>query len=318
MLRSHRPTHTSLLLMPIALALRPRSICRVVTPLLCAALMLFVALATSLASADEIVLRDGSRLDGCVQMLSDGRIAITLGGATAFFEATEVVSIERGPTVQERFEHRLLQLDRSDYEAILALASWAQQRELLGQATALRNDASVLDLKQRLHKYHNGPATQLIETARWSVDHGLDARALQQIQERLLALAPDTWTAAGWLAEVSACTNERRRRQGLAKAAEQRAEQHEQQRLARAEHRRQLAAARLAQQRASRPQPLMLGYAGLSYRDRYAYSTSSWGCSSTTLSRPRTIIYTGSGCSTYVRTTSYGPTSGSSWTRTWR
>jgi len=88
---------------------------------------LLAALAAA-ASADEVVLKNGSKIQGTVQ--EDGnKITIDVGSGTITIDRSEVKAINKPTGLNEEFDRRAKEARPDDTEAQWQLYGWAKQQE---------------------------------------------------------------------------------------------------------------------------------------------------------------------------------------------
>ncbi len=108
------------------------------------AAMLLVGGVVCSALADRVTLKDGRILEGKVTQ-SEGKVFIELPYGVVSYPASDVVSIERMPTPTEVVQWRLAQIDRSDADALVEVAEWARDNDLLQRADELLQEALQLN-----------------------------------------------------------------------------------------------------------------------------------------------------------------------------
>ncbi len=108
-----------------------------------AAVLLIVAALSASAGGDRVVLTDGRVFEGTVTEF-DGKVLIEMDYGTISVSASEIESIERGPTPAEVLEARLDDIDRTDADALFDLAVWADNNGLNRRAEKIL--AEILDL----------------------------------------------------------------------------------------------------------------------------------------------------------------------------
>ncbi len=96
------------------------------------------------AVGDRVVLKDGRTFEGTVTE-SEGKVVIEHAYGTISFSASEVASIERGPTAAEQLEMQLALINRTDPEALFELSKWARNNDLPTQAKELLKEVLELD-----------------------------------------------------------------------------------------------------------------------------------------------------------------------------
>ncbi len=96
------------------------------------------------AGGDHVVLKDGRSFDGIVT-LSEDKVVIEHAYGTISFPASEVTSIQRGPTPAQQLETQLALIDRSDPDAVFQLAVWAADNDLSKQSNELLREVVQLD-----------------------------------------------------------------------------------------------------------------------------------------------------------------------------
>jgi hypothetical protein len=112
-----------------------------------------LALSATRASADLIVLRNGTELEGTVVSRADGRVTIrTTAGIATTVNADQVKSIEERPTLRDVYKKMASKLKPDDAEGHYALAIWCRDRGLRSEATA--------ELVETLHANPNHAAAR--------------------------------------------------------------------------------------------------------------------------------------------------------------
>lgn len=105
---------------------------------------LALALFAAAAPADELILRDGNRIEGVVE--TDGDEFVIRDGASAMrIPRHEVREIVRKQTLEQRYENLRLVTREDDLAEQLALARWCRQNNLPKQARAHFEKAVALD-----------------------------------------------------------------------------------------------------------------------------------------------------------------------------
>jgi len=89
---------------------------------------ILLAAMVSAASADEVVLKNGSKIEGSVQ--EDGnKITIDVGSGTITVDRSEVKSINRNGGLIEEFDRRAKDARPDDAEAQWQVYTWSRQHE---------------------------------------------------------------------------------------------------------------------------------------------------------------------------------------------
>lgn len=98
----------------------------------------------SVASADEVVLKNGSKIEGTV--VEDGnKIMIDIGSGTITVDRSEVKSINKANGLNEECDRRMKEARPDDAEAQWQVYVWAKQQEGL-KARAERQLRKVLEI----------------------------------------------------------------------------------------------------------------------------------------------------------------------------
>lgn len=106
--------------------------------------VLLVALATR-ATADEVTLLSGNRLEGIARR-EPGRVVIETGLGTLTFPADQVKDIVPGPSAMEEYPLRLAALgEKPDANRLCALATWAREHGLIRYVDPLLERALRVD-----------------------------------------------------------------------------------------------------------------------------------------------------------------------------
>jgi hypothetical protein len=108
-----------------------------------AAITLVVVLAVP-AAADEIVLKNGARIEGRV-VEAGNEVTVVMDAGTITFKRSQVVKIILSPSVLQEFDEKVKQLKADDKDGRYKLALWAKQRELDNRAKRLLEEIVVLD-----------------------------------------------------------------------------------------------------------------------------------------------------------------------------
>jgi hypothetical protein len=92
---------------------------------------LIVALAATLAAADEVQLTNGSKITGNVTKKDANKVTIEVGAGTITLDAKDVSSINPGKTPLNEYEERLASLkDTTKTSELWDLAMWAKSKGL--------------------------------------------------------------------------------------------------------------------------------------------------------------------------------------------
>lgn len=92
-------------------------------------LVLFVLFAAGPAAADVVVLDNGNRIEGKVEVEGE-TVTVELPGGRIEIDRARIVEIVRSQTPEERFDGFFASLDPKDAEGLFALAEWARERDL--------------------------------------------------------------------------------------------------------------------------------------------------------------------------------------------
>jgi len=103
----------------------------------------FVLCLAAAARGDEVVLRNGSKLEGTVQE-EGGKVRIDVGSGTVIVDRSDVRSISRPEREIQEYDRRLGALKPDDAEGTYQLAVWARQNGLRSRSDRLMR--SVLDI----------------------------------------------------------------------------------------------------------------------------------------------------------------------------
>jgi hypothetical protein len=99
---------------------------------------LIVALAASLAAADEIQLTNGRKITGKVVKKDGGRVIIEVGAGTITLDAKDVSSVNPGRTAIDEYQEKVAAIkDSTKASDFLALAKWAEDNKLTRYTPAL-------------------------------------------------------------------------------------------------------------------------------------------------------------------------------------
>lgn len=88
------------------------------------------------ALADEVVLKDGQRIEGVAREVGD-EIEVQLDFGTVSFAKSEVASVKRGATRIAELSERRAALRSGDVEGLYRLGVWAERHELHSQSRAI-------------------------------------------------------------------------------------------------------------------------------------------------------------------------------------
>lgn len=108
------------------------------------ALALSLALASA-ASADELVLKNGSAFSGIVREEGD-RVVVEMDFGTMSFKKVDVRSISRGPDPRSEFETKAKAA--TDVKGMLELAAWAREKGLGTKSLELYRKILTVDADQ--------------------------------------------------------------------------------------------------------------------------------------------------------------------------
>jgi hypothetical protein len=98
----------------------------------------------SVAVADEVVLKNGSKIEGAVTEDGD-KVTIDVGSGTITFDRSQVKSINKPDGLNQEFERRVKEAKPDDAEAQYQVHLWARQQEGL-KARAERQLRKVLEI----------------------------------------------------------------------------------------------------------------------------------------------------------------------------
>jgi hypothetical protein len=129
--------------------------------------------AAGVARGDTITLVDGRVLEGRATRTANGRVVIKVRLGEVTVDARDVVKIEAGATLDERYEAARAGCDLSDPDDLERLAAWCHDNGLVGRARALAADAGRLRAEQEA-------ARRAAELASRRAAAGKDAAALYQ------------------------------------------------------------------------------------------------------------------------------------------
>jgi hypothetical protein len=228
--------------------------------------LLLCGLGSLTAGADEVVLEDGSVLEGTVVFGENDRITLLVPLGAVKLDRKDVREIRLGPTTAQRYVEEALATDLDDPVSVRALAHWCRREGLLSRAQDLERSALGIELEQRLARAERDGADAMVHVASWALRVGIERPTVRRVYERVLALLPDHAGATEGLRVLDALDADdvRRRDEAAARVAERRAER--ERRVARAEARRQERQARREAERLARARArgddLILGYAG--------------------------------------------------------
>ncbi|MCW8138481.1 MAG: hypothetical protein KIT58_06210, partial [Planctomycetota bacterium] len=86
--------------------------------------------AAGAARADTVVLVDGRTLVGRALVRADGSVVVSGPYGQTTVDRWDVVRIERGPTLEDRFQAEAARHQPGDPDGLLALADWCHQHGL--------------------------------------------------------------------------------------------------------------------------------------------------------------------------------------------
>ncbi len=127
-----------------------------------AAVLLSLAAALP-AAADEVHLRNGSKIEGRVSQAGD-EVVVVMDIGTVTFKRSEVSRVVLGPSTLQAFEEKVRQLQAADVDGRFKLAMWAKQNELANRAQALFKDVLALDAE---HAGARGELGYVKHDGRW-------------------------------------------------------------------------------------------------------------------------------------------------------
>lgn len=137
---------------------------------------LALALLAAAAPADELLLRNGNRIEGVVE--TDGDEFVIRDGASAMrIPRHEVREIVRKPTLEQRYENLRLVTPEDNLEEQLSLARWCRQNKLPKQARAHFEKAVALDPNN--HEARRGAGYQLYQGKWLTHDEAQRARGYE-------------------------------------------------------------------------------------------------------------------------------------------
>lgn len=100
---------------------------------------------TATAAADQILLKNGGRIEGVVVEQTDRLIFIDVGPGRLALPTSSVERVLQGTAALAQYRQRAGHLAEHDVPGWLALAQWAQGRDLLTQARAAFEHVVALD-----------------------------------------------------------------------------------------------------------------------------------------------------------------------------
>src|SRR5688572_26732770 len=111
-----------------------------------ALMALIVALAASLAAADEIQLTNGRKINGKVVKKDGGKVVVEVGAGTITLDAKDVSSVNPGRTAIDEYQEKYAAVkDSTKASDFLALAKWAEDNKLTRYTPALYQKVIALD-----------------------------------------------------------------------------------------------------------------------------------------------------------------------------
>jgi hypothetical protein len=105
---------------------------------------LFLAAAALPAAADELVLKNGARIEGRITD-AGSVVTVEMDMGTVTFRRSEVAKIVLGPSALQEFDEKVRALKAGDVDGRRKLAVWARQRELTNRSRELLQEILVLD-----------------------------------------------------------------------------------------------------------------------------------------------------------------------------
>lgn len=102
------------------------------------------ALAALPAAADELFLKNGSRVEGKI-VEAGNTVIVEMDVGTVTFRRSEVARIVLGPSALQEFDDKVRALKADDLDGRHRLALWARQRDLGNRARQLLEDIIVSD-----------------------------------------------------------------------------------------------------------------------------------------------------------------------------
>ncbi|MCO5170347.1 MAG: hypothetical protein M9894_28760 [Planctomycetes bacterium] len=211
------------------------------------------------ARADTVTLVDGRTLVGRALVKPDGRVVVSGPYGESTVDRWDVVRIERGPTVEDRFQAEAARHAPGDPDGLLALAGWCHDNGLSGRARQLEAEAArIVALREAERRaaalahrraVAGDDADAIFEVARWAEREGYEREVVERLLREALLRDPQHAGAAAALdlrrreAAMEAARREAERQAALAAADRARAERAR----AEADAARRAADARLAQ-----------------------------------------------------------------------
>jgi hypothetical protein len=149
---------------------------------------LIVALAATLAAADEVQLTNGSKITGNVTKKDAGKVTIEVGAGTITLDAKDVTSINPGKTPLNEYEERWQALkDSKKASELYDLAAWAKSKGLSRHVMPLCLQVIALEPD------HAGARAELRHekvAGKWlTYDQAQEARGLVMMDDRWVTKA---------------------------------------------------------------------------------------------------------------------------------
>lgn len=218
--------------------------------------------AAGAARADTVVLADGRTLVGRALVRADGSVVVSGPYGQTTVDRWDVVRIERGPTLEDRFQAEAARHVPGDPDGLLALADWCHQHGLGARARQLEAEADRIRVAREAERravalahrraLAGDDADRIYEVARWAEREGYERDVIERLLREALLHDPQHAAAQAALdlrrreAAIEAARREAERQAALAAADRARAERAR----AEADAARRAADARLAEAQA--------------------------------------------------------------------
>lgn len=136
---------------------------------------------------DQILLKGGARLDGVVVERRESSVVIEVAPGRITIPASRIERIIEGGSLLASYRERAASLSSTDVNGWLALAQWAQERELLTQAHQAFERVASLDPANAAAQRALG---RVLLNGEWvSAEESYRARGYVQYEGRWLTLA---------------------------------------------------------------------------------------------------------------------------------
>jgi len=139
-------------------------------PLLLIAAMLILPCS---ASADIVIMKDGSRMEGIVKE-EGANIRIILDYGHVILPMSRISQVIKCNTPRQEYEKKLAAIPEGDNDKLEALLQWCREKKLENEAKKLVFKIAKLNLKKKVEDSQLNTSKALFEMALWSKQNGYD------------------------------------------------------------------------------------------------------------------------------------------------